>query len=101
MPGRGFPLHFALKPLQYFRTVMLDPAPDGGMVDGQASFRHQLLKVTQAQAESAVPSDAHDDDVRLELSLPEQRWPAGLHGVTLPNSQMQHFLVRGSEGQRV
>ena len=70
---------------------MLDPAPDRGMVDGQASFRHQLLKVTQAQAESAVPSDARNDDVRLELSLPEQRWPAGPHGVNLPNSQMQHF----------
>src|SRR5215472_7745910 len=63
------------------------------MVDGQASLRHQFLKVSQAQAESAVPPDAGHDDVRLELSLPEQRWTAGPHGVTLPNSQLQHFRL--------
>jgi len=91
MPSRRFPLHFPLKPVQYFRTVTLGPAPDGGMVDGQASLRHQLFNLSQAQAESAVPSDARNDDVRLELSLPEQRWAAGRHGITLSNAQMQHF----------
>src|SRR5215472_18872542 len=65
------------------------------MVDGQASLRHQFLKVSQAQAESAVPPDAGHDDVRLELSLPEQRWTAGLHGLNLSISQLQHFHSNG------
>jgi hypothetical protein len=29
--------------------------------------------------------------LRLELAFPEQRRPAGLHAVTLPDSQLQHF----------
>jgi len=64
----------------------------GRMVDRQAALCHQFFKVSQAQAEPAVSPDAGHDDVRLELSLPEQRWTAGPHGVTLPNSQLQHFL---------
>jgi hypothetical protein len=43
-----------------------------------------FFKVAQAQAESAVPPDASHDDLRLEISLPEQRWTAGVHAVTLP-----------------
>src|SRR5215471_12076530 len=58
VPRRGFPLHFTAKPPHHFWTVPLDPTPDGRMVDGHASLCHQSFKVSQAQAESAVPPNA-------------------------------------------
>jgi hypothetical protein len=91
VPGRGFPLYLALQASVQFRAVRLSPAPDGGMVDSHAPLRHQLFHVTQTQAEPQIPSDASHDDVRLELAFPKQRRLGGCHGITLPDSQLQHF----------
>jgi hypothetical protein len=93
VPRRGFPLHFTADPPQHFWTVPLGPTPDRHMVDGQASLRHKLFQIAQAQAEAQVSADAGHDQVRLELSLPEQRWTAATHGATLANSQLQHFPI--------
>src|SRR5262249_16700563 len=52
VPGRGFPLYFALQPPVDLRTVGLSPAPDGRVIDRQASLCHEFLEISQVQGES-------------------------------------------------
>src|SRR5689334_12896831 len=75
----------------HLRAVSLCPAPNRGVINGQTAFRHEFFHVPEAQAESEIPAHAGDDHLGLELALPEQRWPARLHPVNLPDPQMQHF----------
>jgi hypothetical protein len=55
------------------------------VVHRQVPFGHEFLDIAQAEREPQVPTHASHDHSGLELSLPEQRWTAGSHPVTLPD----------------
>jgi hypothetical protein len=44
------------------RGVVLDPPPDGRVIDHDAAFRHYLLKLAVADGVFAVPAHALEDD---------------------------------------
>ena len=54
---------------------MLDPAPNGDVVPGQAGFRHHFFQVATAEPVPQIPPDAQNDNHVLEVSLPEQQQP--------------------------
>src|SRR5215471_17302564 len=74
-----------------FWAVSLGPPPNGRVIDGQPVLRHELFQIAQTQAKARIPAHAGDDHLRFELAFPKQRRPTRLHGVTLPNPQVQHF----------
>ena len=46
---------------------MLDPAVDGGVVNGEASLSHHLFQVRVAQGVvPEIPAQAKQDDLRLD-----------------------------------
>jgi hypothetical protein len=49
VPGRRFWFQIAAQPPVYFRSVPLNPTPDGGVIYSQAALRHQLLQISQTQ----------------------------------------------------
>jgi hypothetical protein len=61
------------------------------VIHAQTPFRRQFFEIPEAKAETKIPSDASDDHAGIELAVPEQRRPAGLHNVTLPDPKLQHF----------
>jgi hypothetical protein len=48
------------------------PAVDGGMVDGDASLGHHLLKVPETEIIGQVPPDADQEDRAIKLPALEQ-----------------------------
>src|SRR5512138_2819621 len=48
------------------RGVVLNPPPDGRVIDRDAAFRHHLLELTIANGIFAVPADALQDDEGME-----------------------------------
>src|SRR5215471_13371095 len=78
-----------------FWAVSLGPPPNGRVIDGQSPLRHELFQIAQTQAKAQIPAHAGDDHLRFELAFPKQRRPTRLHGVTLPNPQVQHFPLDG------
>jgi len=65
VPGGRFLLHVPPQPPVDFRSVALNPTPNGGMVQRQAALRHQFLQIPQAQGKPAVPPHAGNDDDRF------------------------------------
>jgi hypothetical protein len=54
--------------LFHFRRIVLDPSVNGGVVDVDASFFHHLFEITIADAILAVPADALENDLALEVA---------------------------------
>ena len=45
-----------------FRSVMLDPAKDGRMIDCKASLVHHFFDISVAEGITQVPADAQEND---------------------------------------
>jgi hypothetical protein len=76
------------KPLIQNGSIMLDPAPNGGVVDRQAAFRHHFFQVAVAERVPRIPpdaQDAQDDNHVLKVSPPEQHRAVLAHRLTVPN----------------
>jgi hypothetical protein len=76
---------FAPKPLLQEGGIMLDPAPDGDVIHGQAALRHDLFQVAVAQRIPQIPPDAKHDNNVSKVSPPERRWSSSAHRITLPD----------------
>jgi hypothetical protein len=48
--------------------------------------------LTPCSTNIVIKPNAGNDHGGLEPALVEQWWPAGSHGVTLPDPQVQHFF---------
>jgi hypothetical protein len=62
-----------------FRSVALNPTPDGHVIHTDVPFRHDLFEITQAQSISKITTNAQNDDLGFEMSPFEQRWPLPSH----------------------
>src|ERR1035441_3111936 len=58
---------------------MLDPAPDGDVVNGEPTFRHHLLQIAICERVSKVPPNAQEDDHVFKMSSAEECWPFSGH----------------------
>src|ERR1035438_163336 len=58
---------------------MLDPAPDGDVVNGEPTFRHHLLQIAICERVSKVPANAQEDDHVFKMSSAEECWPFSGH----------------------
>jgi Holliday junction resolvase len=58
---------------------MLDPAPDGDVVNGEPTFRHHLLQIAVCERVSKVPPNAQEDDHVFKMSSAEECWPFSGH----------------------
>src|SRR5271157_1062900 len=68
-PGwSGKPVPAALE----FRSIMVDPAHNGGVRQRQATLRHHFHQVAVAQFEAQIPSHAQDDDLPVKVAALEQ-----------------------------
>src|SRR6266496_3033967 len=56
-----------ISPLQ-FRRVVLHPPINGRVINIQPSFSHHLFQITIAQRRAQIPSDAQENDIRLEMA---------------------------------
>jgi hypothetical protein len=65
---------------------MLDPAPDGDVIHGQAALRDDLLQIAVAQRIPQVPPHAEDDDDIGEVSPLEWGWSGPDHDLTVPKA---------------
>jgi hypothetical protein len=61
--------------LQQERPVMNGPAMNGRVVYVDATFRHHLLEIAQAQAVSKIPPDAQQDHRAVEMAAFEHCAP--------------------------
>src|SRR5215467_939668 len=86
VPGGRFRFQVSAQPPVYFRSVSLNPTPDGGVIHRQTALRHQLLNIPQTQGKPEVPAHARDNNDRLKLPFSEYRGSAGSHLVNLPKS---------------
>jgi hypothetical protein len=50
------------------------------MINGDAMFRHHLLKIAQAQVVGQIPPDTQQDHRALEMTAFEQRAPPEFAG---------------------
>ena len=50
-----------------FRRKTLDPAQDRRMNKGQATFRHHLDQIPEAQLEAKIPPHTQDDDLPFKV----------------------------------
>ena len=85
-----------------FRRISLDPAPDRELVDGHISLNHKLLEVSKAETIPQIPTDTHENDLSLEMTSLELRWPVPSHSAPAyqtARSAMQHnrFVYRSSD----
>jgi hypothetical protein len=53
----------------------LHPAPNGGVVSAETSFREQFLDVPIRKGEPQIPADRTNNDLGFEVPPFEQRWP--------------------------
>ncbi len=60
-------------------TPSLDPTPGRDVVDGDVPIDHEFLKIAEAEPESEIPSDAHDDDLSFKVASLEHCWPVPSH----------------------
>ena len=58
--------------LFHFRTIALDPPPDGDVIGAQAPLGEQLLDVAVRKGKAQVPTHRQQDDLRLKLTPFEQ-----------------------------
>jgi hypothetical protein len=77
---------------------MLDPAPNGYVVQGQAPFRHPLFQVAVAERVPQIPLDAQNDNHVLEVSPPEQSLEVLARRLTLPDPRMGVCNRSGGNG---
>ena len=57
----------------------LDPSPDGGVVNWQASFSKKVLNVAIGERKSQIPPNCTGDHGRFEVAPFEQGWPRFSH----------------------
>lgn len=76
-PGPVGRLQMRAQPEQQFRGEALDPTPDSGVIDTHAAFSQQLLHIAIRQANTQLPPNRAENDLRLELPLLED------HGASL------------------
>jgi hypothetical protein len=80
-----FPADGSLAPIELLkqeRSIVNRLAMDGGMVNGDASLGHQLLKIAQAEAVSQIPAHAEQDHRAIEMTAFEHDKPPELAGGT-------------------
>lgn len=78
---------FAPKALIQKGRIMLDPAPDGDVIHGQAALRHDFFQIPVAERIPQVPPHAkHDNDIG-KVSPAERRWSGSVHGITVTKAQ--------------
>jgi hypothetical protein len=78
-----FPADGSLAPIELLkqeRSIVDRPAMDGGMVNGDASLGHHLLKIPQAEAVSQIPSHTQQDHRAIEMTAFEHHAPPELAG---------------------
>jgi hypothetical protein len=54
------------------RSVSLDPAVDGGMVDRQTAFSHHFFQISITERVSEISAQAKEDDFGLIVAVLEQ-----------------------------
>src|SRR5512132_4226887 len=72
-PGRRSVALVPAHPLLELRRKALDPAVEPHVVDGDAALVHHFLKVPVADAVTAVPADAEQDDLGRKPAALEHR----------------------------
>jgi hypothetical protein len=87
-PGGPGPFQFRPDSTVQFRTIVLHPAPDRGVIDAQTSFHHHLLQVSIAQRKTKVPPNREDNNLVGEVPSPEECRSIVPHPRTLPGSGM-------------
>src|SRR2546421_1885914 len=55
-----------------FRSILLDPSVNGGMIDVQTTFQHDLLEISITVRRTQIPPHAEEKDVGLEMALFER-----------------------------
>ena len=91
------------KPLIQNGSIMLDPAPNGYVVQGQAPFRHPLFQVAVAERVPQIPLDAQNDNHVLEVSPPEQSlavFGSPSHPTRSTDGRLQQILFIGGGDAR-
>lgn len=82
--------------LLQFGAVVLDPAPDRGVIDVETTFLEQFLNIAQRKRIAKIPSDRTKYEDGLDLSPFEDRW-SGYHCAILSYRRpaalkLQHIL---------
>jgi len=68
MQGIGRSLQMRSAALLQFRSIVLHPAADRGMIDMQAVLQYHPLEVWVAERVAQVPPDAQQHDLSLEVT---------------------------------
>ena len=71
--------HLATSPPVQHRCVVLDPAPDRDVVNGEVPLGHDLLQIAVGEGVSQVPSNAQQDNRIFEMPAAEQCWSSSGH----------------------
>jgi hypothetical protein len=72
-------------PLVQNRSVPRNPTSDGRMIHAQTTFRHHFFQIAIAQRIPEIPAHTQHDQLILEMSSPEYRWPVLSHFAYLSN----------------
>lgn len=73
-PGPGLPIQDLSVPpglLVQLRSIFLDPAVDGAVIDRYAAFGHHFFQIAVAEPVAAVPPDRPQDDFTGEMTTGE------------------------------
>ena len=73
-PGPGLPIRDLSVPpglLVQLRSIFLDPAVDGAVIDRYAAFGHHFFQIAVAEPVAAVPPDRPQDDFTGEMTTGE------------------------------
>lgn len=71
-PGVCRGLQMGTATLFEFRSILLDPSVNGGMIDVQTTFQHDLLEISITVRRTQIPPHAEEKDVGLEMALFER-----------------------------
>jgi hypothetical protein len=83
------------------RPVMQNPPSDRGMIHGQPSLGHHLLKIAIAEWVPQVPADTQSNDFVAEVSSTEQRWPVRTHSLPPYQKVQDRFATLRSKQRTV
>lgn len=62
-----------IEPLQQFGRIVHCPPMNGRVIDGDASFCHHLLQISEAEIVSEIPPDAEQDHRPIKMPAFERR----------------------------
>src|SRR5690606_4569001 len=84
------------QPLLHLRGVALDPAIDRRMIDRNAAFRQQFIKVAIADRIATIPAHRPQDHITLEMAPLEIRHRS-VRPISAKHAQASRFLQQSPQ----